>query len=197
MAGIDRIKDRILGDAREQADEMLKKAQADADSMIARASAEGEKEADRILRKADQDAASISERAASAADLDRRTRMLAAKQEMIAGVLASAEKALEQMPGEKYFPMLLKLVERYALPKKGEMLLSRKDREAIPAGFAERVAEKAKEKGGELVISERTCDIAGGFILDYGGIEENCSLRAMFDARRDVLSDKVNRILFS
>jgi V/A-type H+-transporting ATPase subunit E len=198
MAGIDKIKDRILADARASADETLAKAKAEGDALIREAEAEGDREAEKILKKAESDAASISERAASAADMDRRTRLLAAKQEMIAGVLDSAEKALISMPSDKYYPMLLKLLSRYALPgRDGEMILSRKDLDAMPAGFPERVAEKAKEKNSVLTISGETREIGGGFILDYGGIEENCSLSAMFAARRDELSDRASRILFS
>ncbi len=33
----------------------------------------------------------------------------------------------------------------------------------------------------------------GGFLLVYGGIEENCTIRAVFDAGREELSDRVNQ----
>ena len=36
----------------------------------------------------------------------------------------------------------------------------------------------------------------GGFLLVYGGIEENCTIRAVFDSKREELSDHVNRLLF-
>ena len=39
-------------------------------------------------------------------------------------------------------------------------------------------------------------NIDNGFILTYGGIEENCTIRAMFDAKRDELADSVYRMLF-
>lgn len=198
MAGIDKITDRILADAKASADELLAKAREEGDALVKEAGAEGDREAEKILKKADLDAASISERAASAADMDRRTRMLAAKQQLIAGVLDSAVRALASMPSDKYYPMLLRLISRYVVPgKKGVLLLSKKDLDAMPSNFKDRVAEAANEKGGELTVSEETRDIDGGFILDYGGIEENCSLSAMFEARKDELSDRVNKILFS
>ena len=46
-------------------------------------------------------------------------------------------------------------------------------------------------------VSKEGKNIENGFVLVYGGIEENCTLRAMFDAKRDELSDKVHRMLFS
>ena len=37
----------------------------------------------------------------------------------------------------------------------------------------------------------------GGFVLLYGGIEENCTVRALFDARREALQDQVHALLFA
>ena len=39
--------------------------------------------------------------------------------------------------------------------------------------------------------------IKNGFILVYGGVEENCTINAMFDAKKDELSDIVHRLVFS
>ena len=39
-------------------------------------------------------------------------------------------------------------------------------------------------------------NIDNGFILAYGGIEENCTIRAMFHTKQDELSDVVQKILF-
>lgn len=47
-----------------------------------------------------------------------------------------------------------------------------------------------------LEIGAGRDNIDNGFILAYGGIEENCTIRAMFDAKRDELSDIVHRLLF-
>ena len=54
----------------------------------------------------------------------------------------------------------------------------------------------AAEKGGSLVLSKEQKAIEDGFILVYGGIEENCTLKALLDAKKDELQDKVNEILF-
>ena len=51
----------------------------------------------------------------------------------------------------------------------------------------------AKEK---KELTETVLDgMDGGFVLTYGGIEENCTIKALFDAKREELSDKVNRQL--
>lgn len=67
----------------------------------------------------------------------------------------------------------------------------------MPKGFEQEIQKAAAEKGGVLELSREARDIDGGFILVYGGIEENCTIKALFDAQRDELSDKVHGLLFS
>ena len=66
----------------------------------------------------------------------------------------------------------------------------------MPKGFEAEMEKAAQKKGGSLKLSSEAKEMDGGFILVYGGVEENCTIRAMFDAKRDELSDKVYRILF-
>ena len=61
----------------------------------------------------------------------------------------------------------------------------------------EQAGEIAAGKGGSLKVSRETRDIPNGFVLVYGGVEENCTLKAMFEAKRDELADKVNHLIFS
>ena len=56
--------------------------------------------------------------------------------------------------------------------------------------------QTAQKKGGHLVVSKEPKDMDGGFVLVYGGIEENCTIRAMFHTKQDELSDVVQKILF-
>ena len=63
--------------------------------------------------------------------------------------------------------------------------------------FEKKIAAIAEKKGGALTVSQETCDIDGGFLLVYGGIEENCSFTAMFAAEKENLQDKVHTLLFT
>ena len=57
------------------------------------------------------------------------------------------------------------------------------------------LADSIAEHGILQPLAVRTLD--GGFILIYGGIEENCTIRALFDARRETLQDQVHGLLFA
>jgi len=112
-------------------------------------------------------------------------------------VLEKARAKVEAMEAGEYFSMLLKMVEKYALAQDGEICLCAADLARLPEGFEAEVSRIAKEKGGSLKLSGEGKQIKNGFILVYGGVEENCTINAMFDAKKDELSDIVHRLVFS
>jgi len=52
------------------------------------------------------------------------------------------------------------------------------------------------ENQGELVIDKEPANIKDGFVLVYGEIEENCTLKALFDSNIDRIKDIANKQLF-
>ena len=135
-------------------------------------------------------------RAKSSAEQQRRTALLRAKQEIIADVIEEAYVTLKKKDAKGYFLTMEKILKTYALAEDGEIYFSKEDLARMPAGFEKKIEAAAKEKGGSLVLKKEPKAIADGFVLVYGGIEENCTLRALFDAKRDQLQDQVNAILF-
>ena len=197
MAGLDKMKSQILDEAKAAADLKLKNANEKADELLAQAEAEAKKTSESISQKAEKQVADYRDRVVSSIDLQRRTKVLAAKQELIREVLDKAYAALTGMEAEKYFDMLLKLLERYVLPQAGEIFFSSEDLKRMPADYEAKVKKIAQDKGGVLSISAEGRKIENGFVLAYGGIEENCTLRAMFDEKKDELSDAVRESLFA
>ena len=61
----------------------------------------------------------------------------------------------------------------------------------------ERLNAIAQEKGGALTLAPAGRVVGGGFILVYGGIEENCTFPALFEARKEELQDLVHKQLFA
>ena len=196
MSGLDKMKSRILEEADHSAKEIMDKANAEAEAVIKAAEEEAKAEAGRISSKAERDAADYAKRVASSVDMRRKQAYLAAKQEVISHVLESAYSTVMNLEVKEYFDMLEKLLERYVLPEEGEICFSAKDLGRMPEGFSGKMKTIAANKGGSLTLSDEARDIDGGFLLVYGGIEENCTIKAVFDAKREELSDQVNRILF-
>lgn len=116
---------------------------------------------------------------------------------LIGKVIADACDRVKNLDEGKYFEILKSMAEKYLLPREGEICFSKKDLERMPANFREEIKGLAQKKGGTLEISGEARNIDGGFILVYGGIEENCSIDAMFAEKRDELLDQVRKILFA
>ena len=76
------------------------------------------------------------------------------------------------------------------------MRFSERDRKRFPAGFEKEIGKIAAERGGSLRLGDNAA-IDNGFILAYGGVEENCTFRAMFDSRKEALKDAARKVLFS
>lgn len=197
MTGLEKMKSQILEEARSSADAKIQEARNQAKEILDEAKARAEKEAGTILAKAKVQADVLREKTVSSADLDRRTKILSAKQELIAGVLGEAYREVRDMDADSYFALIGKILEAYVLPQDGRIRFSPADAARMPAGFAEKIQETAEKKGGSLVMDQPDGCVPDGFVLIYGGVEENCTFEAIFDARRDELSDRVCRLLFS
>lgn len=196
MNGLDKIIEQIRSDAQSKADEIIKEARSKADEIEKAAendAAEKKKESDlrvNAMRHARQ------QTAGSSAELKRRQALLAAKQDIISEVLHKAYEKVLAMDTDEYFEILERLLERSVQSKDGELRLSSKDLKRVPGSFREAVKKAAEERNAKLQISEEPAEIDGGFVLVYGGIEENCTVKAVFREEHEKLTDVISSYLF-
>ena len=196
MTGLEKMKSQILEEAKANAEGQIAEAKAQAEQILEEAKAETLKSVESISQKSKNDVANYQERVKSSLDLQKRNKILQAKQDVIHEILDKAYEKLEHMEPGEYFEIILKLVEKYALAQDGVICFGKTDLERMPEGFREKVKRAAAAKGGVLSLSEEGRNIENGFVLVYGGIEENCTLRAIFDAKRDEMADQIHRLLF-
>ena len=191
MTGLDTIVEQILQEAQKEAEEIKAQAARNADSIIANAKKTVDKMNEETGEKVAQAEKSGSFRAKSSSELKKRQAILAAKQTIIGNMLDKVA-----LPDEEYFRVIVRCLEKSVQPKSGEICFSGKDRKRLTPQTEKQIEQIAAAHGGSLKVSDGNCDIDGGFVLIYGGIEENCSFRAMLDANREHLADKVNELLF-
>ncbi len=196
MTGLEKIVDQILAESHAEADRLIKEAQDEAAEITEKANAETEQAVREIQKKSASQVKNLEERMHSANDLYLRTQTLATKQEVIADVIETAYRKVCSMDRASYFEMLEKMIEHYALPQSGEIWFSDEDLAALPMGFPHRIQKAAAAAGGELTLMREGKAIDNGFVLVYGGIEQNCTLRAIFDAGREEMQDTVHAILY-
>lgn len=196
MSGLEKMKAQILEEAEGSAREILSIAQKEADSLFAAKKVQAEKEVEEIDAAAKAHSKENRERAVSAAEMKRRRTLLGAKQQLINEVLKEAYEKVTGLSDEAYFEILERVLEKYVLPEEGRICFSQKDLDRMPETFRTKAKEIAKGKGGSLAFAWKAEKIDGGFLLIYGGIEENCTIKALFDSKKEELSDQVNRLLF-
>lgn len=196
MAGIDKILSSIKESAEAEAAEVVKEAEAKAEELIEKTkkeclvySVEENAKSDKKIELAQKRYNAQSEQAA-------KLILLNARQNIIESALENALSTIEKSEPKEYFDMLLKLLERAAGKGEGELYLSKEDIDRMPSEFAAAAAGIGAKKGGAIKIAGSKPDIKSGFILKYGQIEENYTMKALFEENHDRLQDIVNSILW-
>lgn len=196
MRGIEKIAAQIIGEAEEKKAAIYEEIQHKIDELNAKTDEEIKAELERINEDTLREEGTLEELAGLAAQQKRRQAALSAKQEVIGEIINEAYERLLNLEDEKYFAVIKKMLEDNVLSEKGEIIFSARDRQRMPKDFEDVIKNVALEKGGELVMSDEIGSIDGGFVLVYGGIEENCTFKAMLEASREELHDMVNGKLF-
>lgn len=196
MRGIEKIAAQIIGEAEEKKVAIYEEIQHKIDELNAKTDEEIKAELERINNDTLREEGTLEELAGLAAQQKRRQAALSAKQEVIGEIINEAYERLLNLEDEKYFAVIKKMLEDNVLSEKGEIIFSARDRQRMPKDFEDVIKNVALEKGGELVMSDEIRSIDGGFVLVYGGIEENCTFKAMLEVSREELHDMVNGKLF-
>lgn len=197
MTGLETIVEEIIAQANKSADEIRAQAERNADSKIAEANRSAEKTAAESAERLAAYKKAGRQRAESSAQLAKRQAILAVKQEIITDMVEKAYEKLRSYEGADYESVILKSVEKSVQSAKGEIIFAGGDRAKVTPELTRKIEGVARAHGGELSVSSEYADIDGGFILRYGGIEENCSFRAMLYSDREKLADMVNELLFT
>lgn len=198
MTGLESIISQITEEALASAEANALAAQTQAQADLDEAEQMAQAQAANMETKAAAEAAAMIASGAAAAELSAKRAILAARVELIDGVLKAARTKIDALGDADYFALILKMVKKYAPGGKGEIAFCARDLKRIPADFGNQITEALSGKeGAELTICGKAVDIDGGFVLLYGGIEENCSFDALFYANKESLQDSVSKVLFN
>ncbi len=196
MSGTEKILQHIAEQAGQEVQEILNKAQTEAKRLEAQAQTARQEEMEAVRQQGEAILAEARERAQVTAATKKRRTLLAARGALVKEALDKAWESILAMPDAEYFDFLYTQLDKQNLAREGVLLLNAKDLARRPADFEKKIGAAAEKQKGKLSLSEKAAEIEGGFILSYGGIEENCSLEALFESEADVLKDAVRAVLF-
>ncbi|MBR5930788.1 MAG: V-type ATP synthase subunit E [Lachnospiraceae bacterium] len=191
MSGLEKILEHIKSEATDTADEMLRKAKAEAEKIVEAEKKDAAFRADQIKKQSELDVTAANSRIQSAGDLKEKRMILEAKQKEIDDVFTATMDYLANLDDAAYFEIIERMIPRYADGIEGTIRFNAKDLARVPE------STKKVAKDNLLTLSDEPAEIDGGFILVYRNIEENCSFDALISASREDLQDKIGQILFS
>ncbi|MGI6086018.1 MAG: V-type ATP synthase subunit E [Acetivibrionales bacterium] len=199
MNGAEKIKERILTDAKNLYDKIVNEAEAQAQSIIAEAEKEAFQKTTIITEKAREEAILIKQRYKASESMEDRKNILKVRQECIDEAFDVALKNLSDMPDDKYELFIEGLILNTIKNEDGIIIFNERDKSRLGERFISRINQKLKAKGhsGILSMAKDTLNSTGGFILRYGEMEINCTLEILLNMQRPNLESEVAKILFN
>ncbi len=191
MTSGEKILAGILGEAKKDAEAVIKEAEEKAALYAAEAERKAQAKKAAVIADAEKKAEVIRAAGVSSAELIKRDRALGIRMQAISDILSETERRIAAMKDEDYFEFIADLVKKSATQKQGEILLSESD--------LKRNTDILKEKlsGCSLTLSDTPAEITSGFVLKYGDIMINGDIKAIIHEKRDILVDSINRTLFA
>lgn len=198
MTGIDRIKAKILDDARGIADENLNRARQEAERIIAEAQKQALQETENTKQAATAEAENIRKTMDAVSSLEERKRMLKVRQEMVEAAFEAAFEETLKLPVDEYGRLIKGFILESVREGEGEILFNEADRSRLGLQYVEEIntSLRAEGKTSVLRLSGNTIPSRGGFVLKYGDMEINSTLEIIFSMLRPQLEAEVASILF-
>ena len=187
MNGIDTIIQRLNTDAKAETDALLEKARQEAAAVAARYQAQADKEVADLAARNERLAAEREERLISAAQMEARKTVLAAKQAVMEETYAKALEKLRNLPEARYVEVLTELLLQAAPHGMGEVLFSAQDRETVGQAAVDAANGKS---GGKLTLSGETAPIQGASSSGTATLRSTVPLIRWFVCRRRKRRDR-------
>ena len=144
MTGADKLKEKILEEARQQAKNNIERARQEAAGISNMALNEAEKRRREIIEKSRIEAAEREKRLISYAELEARNQRLKAKQEVVEEAFEKAIARLKELPSDQYINILADMIVGAVSTGDEELILSKEDKNRIGNDIVKLVNKRLK-----------------------------------------------------
>lgn len=220
MTGIEKLIEKILADARSDADAVLQRAEEACKDIQQAHATRVAAEEERLREIATKECEGLITRARSSAAMAKRNVMLEARASLVREAYALAEKEIRNLTAEAYLDLLVTMLkgtlkrqlkceqesmELYGeniTPDTYEIQLNRRDREQFGQALVDAIRRTQVGKINmtvldKLTLSPQDARIDGGLILKCGDVEANCAISMLLAEVRRSTEVKVSEILFN
>ncbi len=183
MSNLNNLISKILNDAKEEADKIVRSAEEKAKQKYDLEIKKIATKKQTLLENARRERELLSDRIKSSANLKARNEKLKAKQIVIDKVINKLKTKLVNMNEKEYINYLNQNIDKKSITGK-ELIVKKEFLNKVKKEFP-----NAKVKENEFVTS--------GFIIEENGIQENYTFEVKLDFMRDELEVEISKLLFS
>ena len=192
----EQVVEKILSQAKAEAEAILSEAQEKAAAQTAQLEtelAEFNRKTEELAKNA---AADKLQRMLAGARMSNAKKVLSAKVAILRDVFARAKEAVSQLPDDQYLSLMAGLMKK-AVETGDETIIVGKNEKRIDETFIKKINRDlgAGFKGNLRLAGERA-DIAGGFILSRGKVRINASSDVLIDRLRESMQIELANELF-
>lgn len=198
MDGANRIKERIIDDARKRAGKIIEDAKLEAQVIIKDAEKQAFQRVAIMTENAKEEAAQYKQRFRAAGEMEDRKNVLKMRQDTIDEAFSAALSRIAELPDEKYSLFIEDVLIKAAKDEEGDLVMNKKDKQRLGRQFVDKINAKFKAMGKKamLKLAEENLNSCGGFVVRYGEMEINCTLEVLLNMARPNLEAEVAAILF-
>jgi len=195
---IEDIKEKIISDAHNNAQQIIQNAQNKAEEIIEKAKKEAENIKQKILNQIKKEIAVSREKIITEANLEARKSILSIKQGIMEKVFNDALARILGLEDKKYLSLIRKIILNNVEKGNETIFISASDRDRITDEFIQEINRELVNQGkeGNLSLSDTFLEIKGGVVLGSNHIRKNSSLEFIFRKIREELEEEISQYLF-
>ena len=197
MNDISAILASIQEDARQYGEAAAAAAREKAEAITESYSQEAQAETARVLEAAKHPAEAVRQRAVSQSGIESRNAKLQVRRQAIDTAFQKAMEQLCAMPAAKKTAVYAAMAAQ-SLTGDAALVLNKADKAAIGAALPAEIEKRCAAAGRacKVTLSGATGSFAGGFILDQGSTETNCTFEVLSTSVKEELEAQVDAALF-
>lgn len=195
MSGIDRIYEKIINDAQEQADAKLYEATQKMEFMHALTKERLVQNKQEQLNLAKKEADGIIKRAVSNRNLEGKKQLLSVKQQVISEVFEKSHEAFMNMSDDRLMTLYSNLIRKSLVEGDNEVILNKVDKE----NFGSDLVASLKcnlEENTRVLLSDQVIQEDKGVIVKNGNIYSNSTFASLLKYKKQELETDIMRITF-
>jgi V/A-type H+-transporting ATPase subunit E len=193
----EQVIEKILSQAKAEAQTLLAEAKKKADAQKAKLRtelAEYEKQTEAMAAAAAEDK---RQRMLAGSRMSNATALLTAKAELLDEVFKKAQERVIQLPDEQYKTLMTKLMTQAVQTGDEEVLVGKEERRINDEFIKQINRQLGTGFKGNLRLSDRRVPIKGGFILSRGKVQMNASVDVLIERLRETMETELAAKLFA